>query len=109
MDFKQVEIEFMLHDLENSVHSQAHLEENRKHFSAQCLKIFNLLMAGKELTVLSAITEYGISSLPRRLADLILNGVKITDKWVKPTEGAKYKVWFMTEDDKKANRKLTVI
>lgn len=106
MEYKQGEMNFRVHEVENNTEMQYHLEENRKHFSAQCKKVFNLLMSGKELTVLSAITEHGISSLPRRLMDCSLNGVKYSERWFKPESGAKYKVWFMNEDDKKKNQHL---
>ncbi len=114
MDFKQGSIDFETHLVENNTESQSHLDENRIHFSAQCSKIYNLLMAGEQLTVFDAITKHGISSLPRRLADILgpehaRTGIAIGSYWKKPENGVKYKVWFMTEADKEWNRKLKKI
>ncbi len=111
MEFKQATLDFELHRIENSMESQDHLEENKVHFKAQCKKVFDLLMSGQHLTVLSAITNHGISSLPRRCLDITgeerrRTGIRISNKWIKPEKGAKYKAWYMTEADKEANRKL---
>lgn len=111
MEFKQGEIPFVVHLAENTAESQEHLDDNRLHFGAQCTKVFNLLMSGEKLTVLEAITKHGISSLPRRILDLIgpeslRTGIAIGSYWVKPENGVKYKTWYMTEADKEWNRKL---
>ncbi len=111
MEFKQGEIQFNVHLAENSQESQTHLDENRIHFSDQCRKVYNLLMNGEKLTVLDAITNHGISSLPRRILDLIgpehaRTGIAIGNYWKKPENGVKYKVWYMTEADKEWNKKL---
>jgi hypothetical protein len=47
------------------------------------------------MTVLSAITEYGISSLPRRILDLKQAGIEIRDRWVKTDGKNKWKEYFI--------------
>jgi len=69
MNGTQLALDFT-HREENNHDSRRHLEENRERFSAQCQQVYDLLRSGVRLTVLSAITEYGISSLPRRILDL---------------------------------------
>lgn len=98
---------FTVHEIENPPEQQEHLDNNREYFSKQCTKVFGLLMEGKRLTVLNAITEYGVASLPRRLKDLKENGVHINDEWVVINpDKPKIKVWFMNEETKVFNRKF---
>lgn len=85
------------HLRENNPESQSVLEENEKKFSAQCLKVMELLNKGERLTVKSALVNHGIGSLPRRLLDLKeRNGITdIKEEWVKNSEGKRlYKVWY---------------
>lgn len=98
---------FTVHEIENLPEQQEHLDNNREYFSKQCTKVFGLLMEGKRLTVLNAITEYGVASLPRRLKDLKENGVHINDEWIIiDPDKPKIKVWFMSEETKVFNRKF---
>jgi len=87
---QQLALDFT-HREENNHDSRRHLEENRERFSAQCKQVYDLLRSGVRLTVLSAITEYGISSLPRRILDLKQAGIEIRDCWI----DRKYKEWFI--------------
>lgn len=82
-----------IHKHENNPESQSHLTGNKEKFSAQCLKVLELLRQGKRLTTMSA-PGYGILSLPRRIKDLRdHNGVEnIVDEWDKV---AGVKVWYM--------------
>jgi len=85
-----------VHEHENNPESQEHLDKNKKHFSKQCLKVLQLLLDGKRLTVKSAITHYEIWSLPRRILDLKENGINISEEWVKGTHGEnKIKQYFL--------------
>lgn len=89
-----------LHLQENNSESLGHLESNEQKFSDQCLMIVNLLNQGVRLTVKKAIDEYGIASLPRRLADIKhRNGIhNIRDEWVKDGNGKRlYKEWFIVQ------------
>ncbi|HEY6436167.1 MAG TPA: helix-turn-helix domain-containing protein [Ignavibacteriaceae bacterium] len=86
-----------IHDNENNSESQEHLEENKVKFSKQCAIVLELLKQGKRLTVKSAMNQYGITSLPRRLLDLKeKNGVSnINFVWVLDDKGKRsHKEWF---------------
>jgi hypothetical protein len=87
-----------VHTAENNQESRANLERNRVKFSRKCLETYQRLMRGEELTVLGAANS-GISSLPRRVADLKAQGVAVKWYW----QGS-YKVYLMTASDKEANR-----
>jgi len=91
---QQLALDFT-HREENNHDSRRHLEENRERFSAQCQQVYDLLSSGVRLTVLSAITEYGISSLPRRILDLKQAGVEIKDCWVKTDSKERYKEYYV--------------
>ena len=88
---RQLALDFSPHRTENNYQSRKHLEENREKFNRQCQQVYDLLRSGVRLTVLSAITEYGISSLPRRILDLKEAGVGIRDRWI----DKKYKEWWI--------------
>jgi len=97
---QQLALDFT-HREENNHDSRRHLEENRERFSAQCQQVYDLLSSGVRLTVLSAITEYGISSLPRRILDLKEYfreegiDVEIKDAWVKTDGKNQYKEYYL--------------
>ncbi len=84
-----------VHDRENNAESEQYLSENRQKFSNQVLLLLQLLNSGMRLTVASAF-KYGISSLPRRVADARANGIAdIKDEWVRNSQGKKlYKEWY---------------
>lgn len=65
----QTEIDFT-HAHENNLPSQKYLEANRQHLNNQCRKVWLLLNSGIRLTVMSAMNEYGVMSLPRRILDI---------------------------------------
>lgn len=94
----QAQLDFTVHKRENSPESQRHLDANRSHFNRKCQQVFDLLMAGGHLTVLGAANA-GIASLPRRIADLRNQGVRISDFW---ENGCK--TYHMTACDRAANR-----
>ena len=92
---QQLALDFSCHRTENNHLSRKHLEENRDKFSHQCKLVLTILQSGKRLTVLSAINEYGISSLPRRILDLKENGVEIKDGWIEINNKRVYKEWWI--------------
>src|SRR5438045_1848363 len=95
------------HEHENNQESQRHLNENKKHFSAQCLKVLQLFMDGKRLTVKSAITVYEIWSLPRRVLDLKENGIDVCDEWITDKDGkTKIKQYFLNPKSENEKREL---
>lgn len=85
---RQLDI-FEIHQRENRPENQAHLDENRDRWSAQCHKVYALLRSGVRLSRLQAANVYSIMSLERRIADLIANGVEIQKEWVRNSEGKK--------------------
>ncbi len=91
----QLALDFSCHRNENNHDSRRHLEENREHFSAQCQQVYSLLSSGIHLTVFRAMTEYGISSLPRRILDLKESGIEIKDAWVKTDSKERWKEYFI--------------
>lgn len=92
---KQQELNFTIHEVENNLESNQHLSENRKHFTEQCKKVLELLEKGIRLTTINA-RDYRILSLPRRIADLKENGIVISEKWIKNSEGKRsIKEWFI--------------
>ena len=68
----QTEIDFTkpLTHRENNAESQAIFDGNVDHFSKQCKLVYKLFKSGVRLTVYSALVEYGIGDLRRRVKDL---------------------------------------
>lgn len=88
----QAEISFV-HNHENNQESQAILNANREHLSAQCEKVLELLTSGKRLTVRDAMVFHGIGDLPRRIKDLRENGYKIESELI----NGRFKVYYLDE------------
>lgn len=89
---------FETHQRENSEDTERHLQENQKKFSRQCELVYRLLMGGRELTSRSAMIEYGIGDVHRRISELKhLHGVEILDRWELNPDGkaTRNKVWFI--------------
>lgn len=73
----QLAIDFA-HHYENNPVSQAYLDKNREHVNSQCIRLYNLLKSGVRLTVMSAMNDHQIMSLPRRILDIEKRrGIKI--------------------------------
>lgn len=91
-----------VHLKENNSESQKHLEDNRSKFSTQCDYVLYLLSIGVKLTSYSAMTEYKIGHLARRIKDLKdsgrdrAKGFLIVDEFEKDWDGVKTrnKVWY---------------
>ena len=87
--------ELELHDRENNSDSEDFLKENHERLSAQCIKVYRLLLEGKRLTVPMALS-YGIMSLPRRCMDLKQSGADIKDLWLRDEKGKRImKEWYI--------------
>jgi hypothetical protein len=87
-----------IHLAENNQESLSFLEENEQKMSDDCMMVWKLLNQGVRLTVLLAHSQYGISSLPRRIKDLIDKNGKseIKDVWIKNSEGKRtHKEWYL--------------
>lgn len=87
----QTELNFT-HIHENNATSQAFVNEHRQHFNTQCQRVYTLLRQGHRLTVMSAMNDYGIMSLPRRCADLREKGILIKSEFIK---GQKVKEYYL--------------
>lgn len=86
LDFNQI------HHIENKISNQEHFERNKDKFSKQCKKVYEALLRGEKLTTTTALLNYGIGHLPRRIKDLAdIWGVPIQSRFV---EG-KYKEYYL--------------
>jgi hypothetical protein len=96
MNGQQLALDFT-HRQENNYASRVHLEENRERFSVQCQMVYDLLKSGVRLTMKSAINEYGIGDIRRRIKDLrdICGVEDIKDKWIKENGRNKYKEYYI--------------
>lgn len=87
----QIPIDFTTHKVENNTESQQHLEDNTIHFNAQCKKVYELLKSGVRLTVMSAMNDYQVMSLPRRILDLKQNNkIEIQSRFIPGTRIKEY-------------------
>jgi hypothetical protein len=91
------DLPLFVHRDENNHDSRRHLEENRDKFSRQCALVYSLLKSGVRLTMKSAINEYGIGDIRRRIKDLrdICGVEDIKDRWVKIEDKTRYKEWWI--------------
>lgn len=68
----QIAIDFnkpLIH-FENKPENQMIFEANKERFSKQCRIVFEALLRGERLTTTSALINYGIGDLRRRIKDL---------------------------------------
>lgn len=92
-----------VHARENNKESETALNDNRKHFSAQCRKVLDLLLRGDRLTIYDALVVHGISSLPRRAQDLIENRIDVKREF---KEGTRIKEYYLTQEEINRVRQL---
>lgn len=100
----QLSISFdITHQRENSPLNEAHLNEYRDKFNADCFRVLERLVKGERLMQLQAGMEHLSGDLRARIRDLRNPnygfGIPISDCWVK-TGKSKSKEYFMTESDK---------
>ena len=69
---QQLEIDFTMpiEHIENNPFSQKLFEGNMENFKGQCKTIMEALLRGERLTTTSALLNYGIGDLRRRIKDL---------------------------------------
>lgn len=65
----QIQIDFT-NRVENNIHSQQILKSNSKSINNQCRIVLEALQRGEKLTTASALINYGIGDLRRRIKDL---------------------------------------
>lgn len=78
---------------ENNPDSQKQFEENETRFRGQCKTIMEAFKRGERLTTMSAMIEYKIGDLRRRLKDLRDN--YNVDYIQEETLKGGYKEWFI--------------
>lgn len=66
----QIQLDFSVHPKENNKESEAILNDNKHHFSNQCKLVYDAMMNGERLTTATALLNYGIGDLRRRVKDL---------------------------------------
>lgn len=80
---------------ENNAESQKIFDDNRDKFSAQCRRIYEAMLRGERLTTKSALIDYDVGDLRRRVKDL-------KDMWNIPVESVlikgNYKEYFITSN-----------
>lgn len=59
-----------LQHVENTIENQQHFEENKNKFSKQCTIVYDAFLRGERLTTASALINYEIGDLRRRVKDL---------------------------------------
>lgn len=94
------EQDFVIHSRESNPESQKILEANRKRLSKNCKSIFDKLMDGRRLTSFNC----GLVDFRRRICDLKENGVMLSS--IGSEDETRCKIWYMTEDQKKFNKKF---
>lgn len=90
-----------VHRRENNAESEAHLQQNRGAFNAQCLTVLKRLAAGEQLSMKEAINS-GIGDLRRRVKDLKDHyQIPIQAVWVNSKEG-RYKLYSIAPEHRAA-------
>lgn len=88
---QQIDFDNLFH-VENNRESQKHFEHNKDKFSKQCKIVYEALLRGEKLTTTTALIQYGIGDLRRRVKDL-------KDIWGVPVESQfvdkKFKEYYL--------------
>jgi len=90
----------VVHVRENKPENEAHLNDNRQKFTGQCAIVLSLLQKGLVLSSYSAMTQYHIGHLARRIKDLKdSHGIEIEDQYEYDKDGkvTRNKIWFIRE------------
>lgn len=85
------QLDIFLHQWDNNPISQSILDNNKVHLNKKCLETLELLKSGIRLTVRSALLDYGISSLPRRILDLKEKGIDVKSELI----NGRFKIYFL--------------
>lgn len=76
---QQIDFTAVTHTRENNAHSEAILDGCYDKLNNQCKVVYDLLKAGKRLTVRQAMFENGIGDLRARIRDLRNAGLQVKD------------------------------
>lgn len=83
--------QFEQNRIENNPESQQILNDNFKHFAKQDLLVLQILLLGIRLDVKTALVEYNVGDLRRRIKTLRDAGFKIQDY----KQYKRFKVYFL--------------
>lgn len=96
----------IVHERENKSENEQHLNDNRQKFTGQCAIVLTLLSKGIVLSSYSAMTQYHIGHLARRIKDIKDSDdyrkgklPVIEDQFQVEKDGSKTrnKLWFIRE------------
>ncbi len=94
-----------IHDRENNSESQQILDDNKEHFSDQCLTMLKALVRGEVLTSQICDRKYDIGDGRARKRDLKGNGIAIIDSLQK---GRFKEFYLMPEEIKRVKEKYNL-
>ena len=90
-----------IHVRENKPENEKHLNDNRQKFTGQAAIVLSLLQKGIVLSSYTAMTQYKIGHLPRRIKDIRdeLGITNVEDQFQKDDAGkcTRNKIWFIRE------------
>lgn len=101
--FIQPEIDFTkaVHVRENTQPNENHLNANRQKFTGQCAIVLSLLQKGEVLSSYSAMTQWHIGHLARRIKDLKdeakVEGIEDQFEMDDTGKHTRNKIWFMRD------------
>ncbi len=87
-----------VHVRENKPENENHLNVNRQKFTGQCAIVLSLLQKGLVLSSYTAMVQYHVGHLARRIKDLKDNfGIEIDDQFEYDNNGktTRNKLWFI--------------
>lgn len=78
---------------ENLPENQRHFNQHKKHFSKQCIIVLQALQRGERLTTITALINYKIGDLRRRIKDLKdFHNIDIKSNFI---PGTRYKEYYL--------------
>lgn len=81
---------------ENLPENQRHFIENKNHFSKQCTIVLQALQRGERLTTITALIQYQIGDLRRRIKDLKdYHNIEIQSSFV---PGTRFKEYYISQN-----------
>lgn len=87
---------FTIHEHESNYESQTILNHNRRLFSADCKRVFDLLISGERRTIKEMDVDRS------RISDLKRNGVLLSYE----LNENRYKIWKMSPEEIEYNKKF---
>lgn len=75
--------------------SYAHIAEG---LAPQAKLVFDVLMSGRHITPLIAMTNLGVTSLTTRISELRGRGLPIKDRWANDYHGRRFKEYWLKQE-----------